>query len=154
MTTIETAMDYVRWRTILPPQKLRSEMQTRQEQGRENRFYVHEVFTEDEIKKLGSQQTAPRLSAMAHRNASEFYRIIIARVMNVKESAEEAEKIPARPTLSTEKSGRPQNKESGSSFMRRTFLGMRLSHSGDSLRHLWILSKNLSRKWTILRKWQ
>ena len=65
-------------------------VRTRQAQGRKNRFYVHEVFTEDEIKKLGNQQTAPRLSAMAHRNASEFYRTIIARVMNVKESSEKS----------------------------------------------------------------
>ena len=67
-------------------------IRSRKAEGMPNRFYVHEVFTEDEIKKLGSQQTAPRLSAMAHRNASEFYRTIIARVMNVKESADKSGK--------------------------------------------------------------
>ena len=52
------------------------------------------MFTEDEIKKLGNQQTdaAPDFSGRMYRNASEFYRTIIARVMNVKESADKSGK--------------------------------------------------------------
>ena len=45
------------------------------------------------------------------------------------------------PTPSMELSGRSQNKESDSSFMRRTFLRMRLSLSGNSPRQWWMHSK-------------
>ncbi len=68
-------------------------IRTRKTEGRNNRFYVHEVFTEDEIKKLGDQQTdaAPDDTGRMYRNASEFYRNILASVMNVK--AEHRENI-------------------------------------------------------------
>ena len=99
------------------------------------------MFTEDEIKKLGNQQTdaAPDFSGRMYRNASEFYRTIITRIMNVKETADKSGDGTTSP--STELSGRPQNKEYESSFMRRTFLRMRLSLSGNSPRQWWIHSK-------------
>ena len=42
-------------------------VRTRQSKGRANRFYVYEVFTEDEITKLGGQQT-DAASDIADRN--------------------------------------------------------------------------------------
>ena len=77
-------------------------VRSRKASGTPNRFYVHEVFTEDEIRELGSQQTAPHLSAMAHRNASEFYKKILAEVMNIKSDSEKnliisAEETPTGP---------------------------------------------------------
>lgn len=61
-------------------------VRTRKSDGRANRFYVHEVFTEDEIAKLGSQQTDAALAntSRKYRNASEFYCNIIAKVLNYK----------------------------------------------------------------------
>ena len=60
-------------------------VRTRQSKGRANRFYVYEVFTEDEITKLGGQQTdaASDIADREYRNASEFYRNIVAMVLNV-----------------------------------------------------------------------
>ena len=70
-------------------------VRTRKSEGRANRFYVHEIFTEDEIAKLGSQQTDAALAntSRKYRNASEFYRNIIAKVLNYKLLDEKIHKI-------------------------------------------------------------
>lgn len=91
-------------------------VRSRKASGTPNRFYVHEVFTEDEIRELGSQQTAPHLSAMAHRNASEFYKKILAEVMNIKSdseknliiSAEETPTGPENPDIRFSESGQAE----------------------------------------------
>ncbi|MBS1369738.1 MAG: hypothetical protein HPZ91_07245 [Lentisphaeria bacterium] len=71
-------------------------VRTRQAEGRPNRFYVHEVFTEDEIEKLGSRQTDATSGKpdRLYRNASEFYRNIIASVMNIKPEPGENQENP------------------------------------------------------------
>ena len=54
------------------------------------RFSVSPVFTEEEIIKLGSQQTdaALDITSRKYRNAFEFYRNIIAQVLNYKPDGE------------------------------------------------------------------
>ena len=88
-------------------------VRTRKSEGRANRFYVHEVFTEDEIAKLGSQQTDAALAntSRKYRNASEFYRNIIAKVLNYKLPGEknpektETDKSDGNALFSLESSG-------------------------------------------------
>ncbi len=78
-------------------------VRTKKSEGRENRFYVHEVFTEDEITKLGSQQTDAALAntSRKYRNASEFYRNIIAKVLNYKPENQESLRFSVAPDIDT-----------------------------------------------------
>ena len=59
-------------------------VRTRMPKGSDNRFYVHEVFTEDEIKKAGG--TVADNTGMQTRgdSPSDIYRNILANVLNVK----------------------------------------------------------------------
>ena len=49
-------------------------------------LHVHEVFTAEEIREFGSQQTdaTPAEAGRIYRNASEFYLNILSHVLNVK----------------------------------------------------------------------
>ena len=49
-------------------------------------LHVHEVFTAEEIREFGSQQTdaTPAEAGRIYRNASEFYLNILSQVLNVK----------------------------------------------------------------------
>ena len=69
-------------------------VRTRQAEGRQNRFYVHEVFTEDEIKKAGAMQTGAVLADRVPGNAPDFYRSLIAEVLKVKSEVRPAAPSP------------------------------------------------------------
>ncbi len=59
-------------------------VRTRQATGRDNRFYVHEVYTLDEIENRKDFEQGTRIQTAATHNPSDFYKKIVANVLNVK----------------------------------------------------------------------